>query len=84
MLVDSLGRAIYRAFQQGCQKGLVLEDHFGGFWIEPVRPDRSLVSPHRREARPDEKRLVVLLDEPADTQTLGKPPGFFPCDLVDV
>ena len=28
--------------------------------------------------------VVVLLDELAETQTLGKPFGFFPGDLVDV
>jgi hypothetical protein len=34
--------AIYRADQQPCQNGLVLEDHSGGYQIEPLRPDRAI------------------------------------------
>jgi hypothetical protein len=32
------------ADQQPCQNGLVLEDHSGGYRIEPIRPDGVLVS----------------------------------------
>ena len=35
--VDFHGSTL-RADQQGCQNGLVLEDHSGGYRIEPLRP----------------------------------------------
>ena len=44
-----------RAGQQPCQNGLV-EDHSGGYRIEPLRPSGVLVGYRPGEVRPGEVR----------------------------
>ena len=56
------------ADQQSCQNGLVLEDHFGGYRIEPLRPSGVLVG-----YRPGEVRLSEVC--PFEVRPLEVRPG---------